>query len=161
MISTFRGSCTTQPNEPEQGRTGDAGGPGETDRRARRVGGGARHDHRDERDPARATALQLVALPLRRDLLPALRRRPLPDLLVGDLEGHRLPAPGRRAGAPGRRPLAGPAAGGAPRGTDRAAEADQAARLPDRDVAAARGLPGVARPLGLVPAPAVLARGST
>src|SRR5215468_1656601 len=137
----------------------DADSIGQADRRARRVRVGPGHHHGDQRYPPRTPAVQLVALPLRRDLLPALRRHPVSDLLAGDLAGHRLPASGWRAGAPGRRPVAGAAPGGAPGSADRGAEADQGARVPRRDVAAAARLPRPAPALGLGPASGLLARG--
>src|SRR5215470_7323790 len=137
----------------------DASGIGQADRRARRVRVGADHDHGDQRHPPRAPAVQLVALPLRRDLLPGLRGRPVPDLLARDLARDRLPAPGWRAGAPSGRPVAGADAGGAPGSADRGAEADQGARLPGRDVAAAARLPRPAAGLDLGPASGLLARG--
>src|SRR5262245_49925569 len=125
---------------------------GQADGRAGRVRLGARHDDGDHRLPRREAAVQLVAVPLRRDLLSVLRGCPVSDLLARDVPSDGLPPPGRRAGARGRRPMAGPAAGGAPGRLRGRAAADQGARLSGRDVAAPPNVPRAAGPVDLVPA---------
>src|SRR5262249_3743971 len=68
-----------------------------------------------------------------------------------------LPSPGRGDGSRSGRPVAGPAAGGAPGSLHRGTATDQEAGVPRRDVAAATGLPRPAVPVGLAPAPVPLA----
>src|SRR5262249_12312268 len=74
-----------------QPEVSDADGVGQADRRAGRVRLGAPHDHGDHRFPPREATLQLVALPVRRDLLPVLRGYPVPDLLARHVTGDGLP----------------------------------------------------------------------
>src|SRR5215468_9316618 len=138
----------------------DADGIGQADRRAGRVRLGTPHDHRDQRLPLREATLQLVALPVPRDLLPLFRRYPLSDLLARHVAGDGLPPSGRGAGPRSGRPVARPAAGGAPGSLGRGAAADQGAGLPGRDVAAADRLPPAALPVDLVAAPVLVGRQS-
>src|SRR5215469_3539478 len=138
----------------------DADGIGQADRRAGRVRLGTPHDHRDQRRPLREATLQLVALPIPRDLLPLFRRYPLSDLLDRHVAGDGLPPSGRGAGPRSGRPVARPAAGGAPGSLGRGAAADQGAGLPGRDVAAADRLPPAALPVDLVASPVLVGRQS-
>src|SRR5262249_23813687 len=120
---------------------------------------GACHDHGDQRFPPREATVQLVALSVRRDLLPVLRRYPLSDLLARDVAGDRLPPSGRRAGPRSRRLVAPPVAGSAPGGPPRGAATEQGAGIPRRDVAAAPGLSPAADHVDLDPAPVFRALG--
>src|SRR5215831_16225222 len=138
----------------------DADGIGQADRRAGRVRLGTPHDHRDQRLPLREATLQLVALPVPRDLLPLFRRYPLSDLLARHVAGDGLPPSGRGAGPRSGRPVARPVAGGAPGSLGRGAAADQGAGLPGRDVAAADRLPPAAVPVDRVAAPVLVGRQS-
>src|SRR6516164_7905705 len=138
----------------------DADGVGQADRRAGRVRLGAPHDHGDQRLPRREATLQLVAVPVRRDLLPVLRRDPVSDLLARHVAGDGLPPSGRGTGPRSRRPVARAVAGGSSGSLDRGAAADQGAGLPGRDVAAAPRLPRAAVPVDLVRAPVLVGRRS-
>src|SRR5262245_17946997 len=134
----------------------DADGVGQADRRAGRVRLGTPHYARDQRLPLREATLQLVAVPVPRDLLPLLRRHPVSDLLARHVAGDGLPPSGRGAGPRSGRPVARPVAGGAPGSLGRAAAADQAAGLPGRDVAAADRLPPAAVPVDRPAAPVLV-----
>jgi uncharacterized integral membrane protein len=101
----------------------------------------------------------IAAVPVRHHLLPVLRGHPVSDLLARDVAGDGVPAPGRRAGPRGRRPVAGADAGGAPRRLHPGAAADQGAGLPGRDVAEAPDVPGADARLDLAAAPGVLGGG--
>src|SRR5262249_22838438 len=138
----------------------DADGFGQADRRAGRVRLGAPHDHGGQRLPRREATLQLVAVPVRRDLLPVLRGHPVSDLLARHVARDGLPPSGRRAGPRSGGPVARPVAGSAPGSLDRGAAADQGAGLPGRDVAAADRLPPAAGPVDLLAAPVLVGRPS-
>src|SRR5262249_36190910 len=73
----------------------DADGVGQADRRASRVWLGAPHDHGDQRLPRREATLQLVAVPVRRGLLPVLRGPPVSDFVARHVAGDGLPPSGR------------------------------------------------------------------
>src|SRR5262249_41186345 len=122
----------------------DADCVGQADRRAGRVRVGASHNHGDQRLPRREATLQLVAVPVRCDLLPALRGHSVSDLLARDVTRDGLPSSGRGAGPRSGGPVARAVAGGAPDSLDRGAASDQGTGLPSRDVATAPGLPPAA-----------------